>query len=64
MQAWGVKFNPKEISLLASYIKSIKGSNPPNAKLPQGEMYADVAVPGAAGDSATTKKTDTIPAKK
>ena len=41
MQAWSVKFNPKEISLLASYIRSVRGTNPPNARLPQGDMYAE-----------------------
>ncbi len=43
MQAWSTKFNPKEISQLASYIKSIKGTKVPNAKLPQGEMYTETA---------------------
>lgn len=51
MQSWSGKFNPKEISQLASYIKSVKGSNPANAKAPQGEVYTETAAP-AAGDSA------------
>ncbi len=41
MQAWSTKFNDKEISLLASYVKSLKGTNPPNAKGPQGDMYTE-----------------------
>ena len=48
MQAWNTKFNPKEISQLASYIKSIRGTKLPNAKLPQGEMYVETLVPDTA----------------
>jgi cytochrome c oxidase cbb3-type subunit 3 len=58
MQAWNTKFNPKEISQLASYIKSLKGTNPPGAKLPQGEMYMD-SVTVNKPDSAVMKKTGT-----
>ncbi len=59
MQAWTTKFNPKEISLIASYIRTLKGTNPPNAKLPQGDMYAETVVTPA-GDSAHAIKTDSI----
>ncbi len=48
MQAWSTKFNPKEISQLASYVKSIRGIKVPNAKLPQGEMYVETLVPDTA----------------
>jgi len=58
MQSWSTKFNPKEMSLLASYIKSLRGTNPPNAKAPQGDMYVDVATTPKA-DSAGVKK-DTV----
>ena len=53
MQAWNTKFNPKEISQLASYIKSIRAAKIPNAKLPQGEMYVEKVSP----DTATVIKT-------
>lgn len=57
MQAWITKFNPKEISQLASYVKTLRGTNPPNAKAPQGDLYVDA--PAAASDSAkTAPKTD------
>ncbi|MEO5892525.1 MAG: cbb3-type cytochrome c oxidase N-terminal domain-containing protein [Ferruginibacter sp.] len=39
MQSWAVKFNPKEISLLASYVTTLKGTRPPGAKAPQGELF-------------------------
>lgn len=41
MQAWNTKFNDKEISLLASYVRSLHGSNPPGAKAPQGDFYEE-----------------------
>lgn len=56
MQPWGNKFSPKEISFIASYIKSVKGSNPPNAKKPQGELYADEPAADAAPAKADSAK--------
>jgi cytochrome c oxidase cbb3-type subunit III len=36
MKSWKDDFSPKQIAELASYVKSIGGSNPPNPKAPQG----------------------------
>lgn len=41
MQAWNDQFTPKQIAQLSSFVKSLKGSNPPGAKAPQGELYVD-----------------------
>lgn len=41
MQAWGSTFTPKEISYLASYIKSLRGTNPPGAQPPRGDLYVE-----------------------
>ena len=41
MQAWDKNYTPKEISYLASFIHSIKGTNPPGAKAPQGDLYTE-----------------------
>jgi cytochrome c oxidase cbb3-type subunit 3 len=38
MYAWQNKLEPLEIGQLVSYINSIKGSNPDNAKAPQGQI--------------------------
>lgn len=38
MKAWKSDYSNKQIYGLASYILSLKGSNPPNAKEPQGEL--------------------------
>lgn len=41
MKAWQDDFSPKQIAQLASFIKSIHGSNPPNPKEKQGEAYKE-----------------------
>lgn len=41
MQSWQKQYSPKQINEIASYIKSIHGTNPPNAKAPQGEMFTE-----------------------
>ena len=66
MQSWSSQFNPKQISYLTSYIKSLRGSNPPNAKAAQGELFTEAAAaaPIAATDSAAVKKPDSAAIKK
>lgn len=51
MQAWGKTFSPSDIRNLASFVLSLQGTNPPNAKVPQGTLYT-----GAATDSTLMKK--------
>ncbi|CAN5116069.1 cbb3-type cytochrome c oxidase N-terminal domain-containing protein [soil metagenome] len=41
MQGWTSQFSPKQMSLISSYIKSLKGSKPANAKDPQGDIYKE-----------------------
>jgi cytochrome c oxidase cbb3-type subunit 3 len=41
MVSWQAQLNPSQIQQLASFIKSIKGSNPDNAKEPQGDLWQD-----------------------
>jgi cytochrome c oxidase cbb3-type subunit 3 len=41
MISWKQQLSPKQIQEVSSYIKSIVGTNPPNAKEPQGEKFAD-----------------------
>jgi cytochrome c oxidase cbb3-type subunit 3 len=52
MQAWDKSFNPKEISQIASYIKTLRGTNPPGAKAPQGDLYTEEAGPAASDSTA------------
>ncbi len=41
MQSWKDNYSPKQIAQIASYIKSIHGTNPPNPKEPQGTLYTE-----------------------
>ncbi len=45
MIAWKVSLKPKEIQKLASYVLSLQGSNPKDAKAPEGELWVDPTAP-------------------
>ncbi len=64
MQSWANEFSPKEISFLASYVKSLHGTNPPNPKAPQGDLYVDSPVAAAKADSAKPSTKDSSIVKK
>ena len=53
MQSWQTTYSPVQMQQLASYIRSLKGTNPPNPKAPQGDLYKEVTAPV---DSTVTKK--------
>jgi cytochrome c oxidase cbb3-type subunit 3 len=53
MQAWEKTYSPAQIKNLASYIKSLRGTNPANAKAPQGEAYTEAT---ATDSTATISK--------
>jgi cytochrome c oxidase cbb3-type subunit III len=63
MQSWATDFTPKEISFLAGYIKTLRGTNPPNAKAPQGDLFTEV-LSTAVTDSIKKSTTDTIATNK
>jgi len=64
MQSWEKDFTPKEISYLASYIRTLQGTNPPNAKAPQGDLFADAAAVTTSNDSTKKNIPDTGVIKK
>ena len=41
MRSWKDDLSPVQIAQVSSYIRSIHGSNPPNAKAQQGELYKE-----------------------
>jgi len=41
MKAWQAELSPSQIRQVASYIKSLYGTNPPNAKEKQGDLYKE-----------------------
>ena len=51
MVAWGTQLNPKQMQELASYIMTLRGTNPPNGKAPEGELF----VPEASGEKKDSK---------
>lgn len=50
MKSWQSDFSPLQIAQLSSYVKSLHGTNPPNGKVKQGDLYVD----------STTVKADTL----
>lgn len=59
MPQWQNAYSNKEIAEVASYVKSLKGSNPPNAKAPQGELYKDDSAPASPAADSTIKENKT-----
>lgn len=43
MIAWSAQLKPSDIQKVSSYILTLKGTNPPNPKAPQGEIWKDEA---------------------
>lgn len=56
MQAWGKQFSPTDIRNLASFVLSLQGTKPANAKAPQGNLFEA----GSITDSTANKK-DSLP---
>ena len=54
MMAWKTTLKPDEMQAVSSYIVTLQGSNPPEAKAPQGTLYIPATV-----DSVSTKN-DTL----
>jgi len=42
MKGWVEDFSPSEIAHVSSYVKTLLGTNPPNQKEKQGELYKDL----------------------
>lgn len=57
MQAWEKTYSPSQIKNIASYIRSIAGTNPPNGKAPQGDPLEEKT------PSTTASKDSTIVVK-
>jgi cytochrome c oxidase cbb3-type subunit 3 len=43
MKAWKEDLSPMQIAQVTSFIKLLKGTNPPNGKAPQGDLYSETA---------------------
>lgn len=60
MREWQSQFSPSQIQQVASYIMSLQGSNPPNAKEPQGEVWTEVEVSTADSLQVIANENDSI----
>jgi cytochrome c oxidase cbb3-type subunit III len=54
MKSWKDDFSPIQIAQITSFIRTLKGSNPPNAKEKQGDIYVEEIIKN---DSTTVKDT-------
>lgn len=59
MISWQAQLSPKQIQEVASYILTLKGTNPPGPKEPQGDIWVEEAVT-APTDSTIKASSDTI----
>ncbi|MEZ4965946.1 MAG: cbb3-type cytochrome c oxidase N-terminal domain-containing protein [Saprospiraceae bacterium] len=60
MISWQAQLKPTDMQKVASYILTLQGTNPPNQKAPQGEIWTEDE--GAAQDSTSTAP-ETLPAE-
>ncbi|MBL0070977.1 MAG: c-type cytochrome [Bacteroidetes bacterium] len=58
MLAWQGQLTPVQIQEVTSFIHTLKGTKPANAKAPQGDLYTEVSTSPAPADSTTTNATD------
>lgn len=63
MKAWKDDFTPTQIAQLASYVKAINNTNPPNARAPQGELYKEEAKAVVDSAKAATAAPDSVAVK-
>ncbi len=57
MKSWQADLSAVQIAQVTSYVKSLKGTNPPNPKDPQGDLYNEDGTANSATTSAAVKDT-------
>jgi cytochrome c oxidase cbb3-type subunit 3 len=61
MKSWQTDFSAIQIAQVVCYVKSLKGTNPPNPKAAQGELYSeDGAAKKDAGASTSVAAKDSV----
>jgi cytochrome c oxidase cbb3-type subunit 3 len=60
MRSWKEDLSPSQISQVTSYIKSLRGTNPPNAKEKQGELFQETTTPANNKSDSAGKLASTI----
>jgi len=51
MISWKTTLKPKEMQKVASYVLSLRGTNPKDPKAPEGEIWVDTAAVAPSVDS-------------
>lgn len=64
MVSWQAQLSPNKMLQVSSYIKSIRGTNPVNAKEPQGELYEEIVPEEVPSDSTKAEGDITMSADK
>lgn len=59
MISWQTTLNPKQMEAVSSYVISLKGTNPPKGKAPEGTIYIDSTATGIKTDSLKSKEIKT-----
>lgn len=57
MKSWKEDLSPIQIAQVASFIRTLKGTNPPNGKAPQGDLYKE---DGAVASDSTAVGNDSL----
>jgi len=63
MITWKTQLNPKQIQQVTSYINTLKGSNPPNGKAPEGVRCIDKTETSEKSDTVKRNKKDPVKTK-
>ena len=58
MKSWKDDLSPIQMAQVSSYIRTLKGTNPPNPKAPQGDLYSEAGV--APLNDSTILKNDSL----
>lgn len=64
MKSWKEDFSPVQIAQLASFVKTLHGTNPPGAKDKQGELFTEEAATVAADSTKQAARADSAVIKK
>jgi cytochrome c oxidase cbb3-type subunit 3 len=63
MVSWKSTLKPSEIAQVASYVISLHGTNPPDAKAPEGDLYTDPNASSEVLETETETTEDSVTAE-
>lgn len=63
MKSWKEDLSPMQIAQVTSYIKSLRGTNPPNGKAPQGDLFVEGGAATISDSTAVNSDSLNVPVK-